>query len=92
MRISVVIPAFNEAGNIGRLVEETYGAVPRDMLGEVIVIDDASDDGTAAEVKALLPRHGSLRYLRHGTPRRPECGIFDRGPCREISRDRHHGR
>jgi dolichol-phosphate mannosyltransferase len=61
MRISVVIPAFNEAGNIGRLVEETYGAVPRDMLGEVIVVDDASDDGTAAEIKALFPRHGSLR-------------------------------
>src|SRR4029077_11414767 len=67
MRISVVIPAFNEAGNIGRLVEETYGAVPRDMLGEVIVVDDGSDDGTAAEIRALFRRHGSLRYLRHGT-------------------------
>jgi len=67
MRISVVIPAFNEAGNIGRLVEETYDAVPRDMLGEVIVVDDGSDDGTAAEIRALFRRHGSLRYLRHGT-------------------------
>ena len=26
MRVSVVIPALNEAGNIGRLVEETYAA------------------------------------------------------------------
>jgi len=67
MRISVVIPAFNEAGNIGRLVEETYDAVPRDMLGEVIVVDDGSDDGTAAEIRALFRRHGSLRYLRHCT-------------------------
>jgi dolichol-phosphate mannosyltransferase len=66
MRISVVIPAFNEAGNIGRLVEETYRAVPEAMLGEVIVVDDASDDGTAAEVKSLIGRHRSLRYLRHG--------------------------
>ena len=66
MRISVVIPAFNEAGNIGRLVEETYRAVPEAMLGEVIVVDDASDDGTAAEVKSLICRHRSLRYLRHG--------------------------
>src|SRR5215475_1611957 len=67
MRISVVIPAFNEAGNIGRLIEETYLAVPAAALGEVIVIDDASDDGTAAEIKALLDRYGSLRYLRHGS-------------------------
>ena len=66
MRISVVIPAYNEAGNIGRLVEETYAAVPAPSLHEVIVIDDASDDQTGAEVKALLNTRPSLRYLRHG--------------------------
>jgi dolichol-phosphate mannosyltransferase len=66
MRISVVIPAYNEAGNIGRLVEETYAVVPAPTLHEVIVVDDASDDGTAAEVKALLGARPSLRYLRHG--------------------------
>lgn len=66
VRVSVVIPAFNEEGNIGRLVEETFQAVPAHTLGEVIVVDDASDDGTAAEIKALLLRHDTLRYLRHG--------------------------
>jgi dolichol-phosphate mannosyltransferase len=66
MRIAVVIPVFNEAGNIGALVEETIKAVPACTLQEVIVVDDASDDGTAAEIKALLSRHASLRYLRHG--------------------------
>src|SRR5690554_5690756 len=43
MRISVVIPALNEAGNIGRLIEETYATVPADYLAEVIVVDDASE-------------------------------------------------
>jgi dolichol-phosphate mannosyltransferase len=66
MRISVVIPAYNEEGNIGRLVEETYAVVPEPSLYEVIVVDDASDDGTGAEVKALLTSRPSLRYLRHG--------------------------
>ncbi|MEG6507705.1 glycosyltransferase family 2 protein [Methyloligella sp. 2.7D] len=65
MRISVVIPAYNEEGNIGRLVEETYAAVPQDVLGEVIVVDDASDDGTEAEIQALRPKYPNLRYLRH---------------------------
>ena len=65
MRISVVIPAFNEEGNIGRLVEETIAEVPESALGEVIVVDDASDDGTGAEIKALLSRYPRLRYLRH---------------------------
>lgn len=69
MRISVVIPALNEAGNIGRLVEETYATVPADYLAEVIVVDDASEDATGEEVKALIAsgRCPGLRYLRHGT-------------------------
>lgn len=68
MRVSVVIPALNEAGNIGRLVEETYAAVPADLLAEVIVVDDCSTDATAAEVKTLIGRGTlqGLRYMRHG--------------------------
>jgi len=65
MRIAVVIPAYNEAGNIGRLIEETVAAVPPATLQEIVVVDDASDDGTGEEVKALIPRHKALRYLRH---------------------------
>jgi len=67
MRVSVVIPAFNEAGNIARLVEETYATVPAGLLAEVIVVDDASTDTTAIEVKTLLARGtlAGLRYLRH---------------------------
>ena len=67
MRVSVVIPALNEAGNIGRLIEETYASVPADVLAEVIVVDDASEDATPAEVKALIGtgRHPGLRLLRH---------------------------
>jgi dolichol-phosphate mannosyltransferase len=67
MRIAVVIPAYNEAGNIGLLIEETIAAVPAATLAEIIVVDDASDDGMDAEIKALLGRHKALRYLRHGT-------------------------
>ena len=68
MRVSVVIPALNEAGNIGRLVAETYEHVPAEMLGEVIVVDDGSDDATPDEVKTLIEAGNmpGLRYLRHG--------------------------
>jgi dolichol-phosphate mannosyltransferase len=69
MRISVVLPALNEAGNIGRLVEETFAVVSSDILGEVIVVDDGSDDATPSEIKALIAGGAfpGLRYLRHGT-------------------------
>lgn len=65
--MTVVIPALNEAGNIGRLVEETVAALPSGMLAEIIVVDDASTDSTGDEVRALISRgvHPGLRYLRH---------------------------
>lgn len=72
MRISVVIPALNEAGNIGRLVTETYAEVPPEMLAEVVVVDDGSDDGTPDEIKALqgTGKYPGLIYVRHAT----RCG------------------
>jgi dolichol-phosphate mannosyltransferase len=41
--------------------------VPQGALGEVVAIDDASDDGTGAEIQALLVEYPQLRYLRHGS-------------------------
>lgn len=63
MPISVVIPAYNESGNIGPLVRETLSFVPASLLGEIIVVDDCSDDGTSDDVLAVGdPR---VRVLRH---------------------------
>lgn len=65
MKFSLVIPAYNEAGNIGALVEESFGAIPEDILGEIIVVDDCSSDSTADEVVALKAKYPSLRLIRH---------------------------
>jgi glycosyltransferase involved in cell wall biosynthesis len=47
-RLLVVIPAFNEAGRIGRVVE----GVRRQVDADVLVVDDGSADETAAEARA----------------------------------------
>lgn len=62
----MVIPAFNEEGNIGRLIEETFAALPDYVLGEVIVVDDGSDDRTGDEIKGLVQVYPRLRYMKHG--------------------------
>jgi dolichol-phosphate mannosyltransferase len=68
MQVSIILPALNEEGNIGRLVRETFAVLPRQKLREVIVVDDGSTDGTGAEVKALLAEFpGTLRYIRHAS-------------------------
>ncbi len=64
-KISLVIPAFNEEGNIGRLVTECFDTIPDDILGELIVVDDCSTDNSGAEIAELQTQHPNLRYLRH---------------------------
>ncbi|MFO1462218.1 MAG: glycosyltransferase family 2 protein [bacterium] len=48
-RVSILIPAFNEAAAIGSVVAQLKQARPHD---EILVIDDASTDGTAEQAKA----------------------------------------
>ncbi|MEJ2117664.1 MAG: glycosyltransferase family 2 protein, partial [Alphaproteobacteria bacterium] len=65
MSISVVIPALNEAGNIGRLVEETYAAIPPERLVEVIVVDDHSPDATSDVVRDVAKTDSRVHLIRH---------------------------
>ena len=65
MSVSVVLPAFNEAGNIGRLVRETAARLETVAECEIIVVDDASEDDTAQEVQALFGTGQQISYLRH---------------------------
>jgi len=52
LRVSVVIPALNEAENIAAVV----GEMPWNLIRECIVVDNGSTDATAAEAKAAGAR------------------------------------
>ncbi len=60
-QVAVVIPAYNEAGKIGDVVRK----VRRSDAGAVIVVDDASSDGTAEEARVA----GAERVIRHAANR-----------------------
>jgi glycosyltransferase involved in cell wall biosynthesis len=60
MKVSVIIPALNEAGNIAALVAEVYAIAPV----AVIVVDNGSTDATAAE--ALSAGARVVREPRRG--------------------------
>lgn len=57
MKLSVVIPVYNEEATILPLVERVLAAAP-DLDKEVIIVDDCSRDGTAARLDALRGRPG----------------------------------
>ncbi len=64
VEISVLVPVMNEAGNIAPLIDEIC-AVFNGRQFEIIYIDDASTDNTAAELFTLLREVPQLRVLRH---------------------------
>ena len=96
MRVSVVIPALNEAGNIGRLVEETYAAVPLSVLGR--------GDRRRRRQRPTRPqprsrradrqrnRFAGLRYLRHDERCGQSAARALGHPRGHEPRHRHHGR
>jgi dolichol-phosphate mannosyltransferase len=70
MDFSIVVPVYNEAGNVRPLLLEISRALAARGHWEVICVDDGSDDGSHAELQAALAEFPALRRIRH--PRR--CG------------------
>lgn len=59
-RVTVLIPAYNEAGSVGDCIEAVLASEYPDL--DVVVIDDGSTDGTYAEAAAY--RDLGVRVLR----------------------------
>jgi dolichol-phosphate mannosyltransferase len=69
MKLSVVIPAHNEVKSIGDTVRETIAELEgAGIQHEVLVIDDASSDGTGDAVLALAAENANIRCARSDLP------------------------
>ncbi len=69
MKLSVVIPAHNEIGSIADTVTETVAELEREGIDyEVLVIDDASGDGTAEAVQAIGATNPRVLCVRSPNP------------------------
>jgi dolichol-phosphate mannosyltransferase len=68
--LSFLIPAYNDEGTIGAVVRKT-DRVGRDVASayEILVIDDASTDGTVRVLTALRKTYPALRVKRHARNR-----------------------
>ena len=82
MKLSIVIPARNEAGNIGMTVDGLRERLAKERIDyEILVVDDGSSDTTCAEVEARaaidprvrlernMGKHGFGRAVRYGLER-----------------------
>lgn len=82
MRVLVIIPAFNEARSIGLVL----GDIPKDLVEEVVVVNNASTDETEANAKAAGATvlretnrgygFACLRGIAYARERQPDVVVF----------------
>ena len=66
LRLSMIVPTYNEAKNIREMVSRLTGLLDRALPGayEIIVVDDNSPDGTAELALQLTAQYPQLRVMR----------------------------
>jgi dolichol-phosphate mannosyltransferase len=80
MILSIIIPARNEAGNIGITIDNLTARLKKeDIAYELIVVDDGSSDKTPSEIEKrthIDPRIRLVRNIgRHGFGYAIRCGL-----------------
>jgi len=62
MRISVIIPVYNEELTIKEIISRVQNV---DLEKEIIVVDDHSTDGTPAQLKDINEQYENVQILTH---------------------------
>lgn len=65
MKISIIVPVYNEADNIISLIDEIVAVMNQAEAYEIIYVDDGSNDDTAAVLKQAQQNVRALRVIRH---------------------------
>lgn len=68
MKLSVVIPVYNEAATVEKLLD-TVSSVSTGLETEIVVVDDCSTDGTRDVLKRYAERNSKVKLFLHDVNR-----------------------
>ena len=81
MKITVIIPTYNRVEMLGRAIQSLLRQRHEVDL-DILVIDDASTDGTAELLVTLSATHPAVRVLRQNTNTGPSMARTTR--CQSL--------
>lgn len=65
--LSIVVPLYNEEGNVATLLDRTTGIagrLPGSPSYEIVLVDDGSRDGTVAAVREAMKQHPNVVLVK----------------------------
>ncbi len=65
MRLSIVIPVFNEEKTISQILKKVSHVKLDNADKEIIVVDDGSTDGTASQISNIKHQTSNIKFLKH---------------------------
>jgi glycosyltransferase involved in cell wall biosynthesis len=89
VKLSLLMPVYNEAGTIVLVIEKIIESLP-DIEKELVIVDDGSTDGTRERLEALFGRAGRENELDRNPP--DSVGYGDRCTVRLVFLDANRGK
>ena len=69
MKLSIVIPAYNEAESIGETIEELVSVLSeKQIIYEILVVNDNSKDNTLEVLESLKAKYQALNFVTNSGP------------------------
>lgn len=65
MKLSIIIPVFNEEKTISQVLEKVNKVIIEDVRKQIIVINDGSTDTTASKIENFLIKHPDIKIINH---------------------------
>lgn len=65
MKLSIIIPVFNEEKTVETLIKKVEKVNLKDFEKEIIVVDDGSTDASASVISNIKPKFSNLKFIQH---------------------------
>lgn len=65
-KLSIVIPAYNEASTIYKILDKIAAVdLPNNLSKEIVIVDDCSTDETSPSIEKYIEKNSGLNIILH---------------------------